>query len=71
MAGAETTMLKNPALAGAAQFDTIIYGAPPLAYPGTLSQYVIYNAPDPAYVTGRINVSAFVVRKPSWSIAYA
>ena len=51
--------LKNPALAGDVQFDTFIYGAPPLAYPASLSQYVIYNTPDPAYVTGRINVSAF------------
>jgi hypothetical protein len=32
---------------------------PPLAYPASLSQYTIYSAPDPAYVTGRINVSAF------------
>src|SRR5207245_10729685 len=51
--------LKNPAIAGVVQFDTFIYGAPPLAYPATLSQYAIYNTPDPAYVTGRINVSAF------------
>jgi hypothetical protein len=51
--------LKNPAVAGDVQFDTLIYGAPPLAYPASLSQYAIYNTPDPAYVTGRINVSAF------------
>ena len=51
--------LKNPAIAGDVQFDTIIYGAPPLAYPPSLSQYTIYNTPDPAYVTGRIDVSAF------------
>ena len=51
--------LKNPAIAGDVQFDTFIYGAPPLAYPAPLSQYAIYNTPDPAYVTGRINVSAF------------
>jgi hypothetical protein len=53
------TILNNPALAGAAQFDTVIYGAPPLAYPAPLIQYAIYNTPDPAYVTGRINISAF------------
>jgi hypothetical protein len=41
------------------QFDTVIYGSPPLAYPAALSQYAIYNAPDPAYATGRINISAF------------
>jgi hypothetical protein len=51
--------LRNPALAGPVQFDTGIYGAPPLTYPRLLSQYVIYNTPDPAYVTGRINVSPF------------
>src|SRR4030088_2568367 len=51
--------LKNPASPGDVQFDTFIYGAPPLAYPASLSQYMIYNTPDPAYVTGRINVSAF------------
>ena len=51
--------LKNPAIAGDVQFDTFIYGAPPLAYPASLSQYVIYNTPDPAYVTGRVNISAF------------
>jgi hypothetical protein len=51
--------LRNPAIAGEVQFDTFIYGSPPLAYPATLSQYVIYNTPDPAYVTPRINVSPF------------
>jgi len=50
--------LKNPGLAGDVQFDTVIYGSPPLAI-ALLSQFAIYNAPDPAYVTGRINVSAF------------
>ncbi len=51
--------LKNPGLAGEVQFDTVIYGAPPLPYPVSLSQYVIYNTPDPAYITGRINLSSF------------
>jgi hypothetical protein len=59
MAGAEMANLKNPALPGDAEFDTFIYGAPPLAYPASLSQYAIYNTPDPAFITGRINVSAF------------
>src|SRR5262245_36109144 len=53
------TSLTNPASAGEVQFDTIIYGAPPLAYPVSLSQYAFYNTPDPAYITGRISVSAF------------
>ena len=39
--------LKNPALPGDVEFDTFIYGAPPLAYPASLSQYTIYNTPDP------------------------
>src|SRR5215831_17226394 len=51
--------LKNPAIAGDVQFDTIIYGAPPLAYPPSLSQYTIYNTPGSAYATGRVDVSAF------------
>jgi hypothetical protein len=51
--------LKNPAIPGDVQFDTFIYGAPPLAYPAALSPYAIYNTPDPAYVTGRINISSF------------
>src|SRR5690349_24058288 len=55
----ETGELRNPALPGSEEFDTLIYGSPPLAYPASLSQYAIYNTPDPAYVTGRINVSAF------------
>ncbi len=59
MPGADPDTLKNPAVAGPPQFDTVIYGAPPLAYPAALSQYAIYNTPDPAYVTGRVNVSAF------------
>jgi hypothetical protein len=59
MARTEMASLKNPGLAGEVQFDTVIYGAPPLAYPASLSQYTIYNTPDPAYVTGRINISAF------------
>src|SRR5882724_2521297 len=56
---AETVDSGNPALPGETQFDTIIYGSPPLAYPVSLNQYLIYSTPDPAYVTGRINVSAF------------
>ena len=56
---AETAELRNPGLPGNEQFETVIYGSPPLGYPAALSQYVIYNTPDPAYVTGRINVSAF------------
>jgi hypothetical protein len=55
----ESAGLRNPGLPGDLQFDTLIYGSPPLPYPVVLNQYTIYNTPDPAYVTGRINVSAF------------
>ena len=55
----ETGELRNSGHPGNEEFDTLIYGSPPLAYPAALSPYVIYNTPDPAYVTGRINVSAF------------
>ncbi len=51
--------LSNPGIPGDVPFDTFIYGSPPLAYPASLSQYVIYNTPDPAYVTPRRNISAF------------
>jgi hypothetical protein len=61
----ETGELRNPGLPGIEEFDTLIYGSPPLAYPAALSQYVIYNTPDPAYVTGRINVSALATHRPT------
>ena len=51
--------LKNPALAGGVPFDTVIYASSGLVYPATLPQYAIYGAPDPRYVTGRIDISAF------------
>jgi hypothetical protein len=35
-----------------------------------LSQYTIYNTPDPAYLAGRINVSAFAnLRATPWPFA--
>jgi hypothetical protein len=53
--------LKNPGLAGEVQFDTVIYASSGVNYSAVpaLAQYHLYDAPDPAYVTGRINVSAF------------
>ncbi len=59
MAGTKLADLKNPGLAGDLSFDTIIYASSALAYPVALPQYTIYQTPDPAYVTGRIDVSAF------------
>jgi hypothetical protein len=52
--------LNNPGLTGIVPFDTVIYASSGLAYPTpALAQYTIYQTPDPAYVTGRINISAF------------
>ena len=65
MAGPEIASLKNPGLAGEVQFDTVIYGSPPLAYSALLSQFAIYNVPDPAYVTAIIGVSSDIVGAPS------
>lgn len=59
MAGTELITLRNPALAGEVAFDTVIYASSGLTYPVTLFQYAIYSSPDPAYVTGRLNISAF------------
>ena len=39
----ETGELRNPGHPGNEEFDTLIYGSPPLVYPAVLSQYVIYN----------------------------
>ena len=55
----ETGELRNPGHPGNEEFDTVTYGSPPLPYSALLAQFAIYNTPDPAYVTGRINVSAF------------
>jgi hypothetical protein len=53
--------LKNPALAGDFWFDTVIYASAGSNY-GTvpaLAQYTIYDTPDPAFITPRINISPF------------
>ena len=39
--------MNNPAVAGDVQFDTFIYGAPPLLYPAPLSQYTSASTPWP------------------------
>lgn len=53
--------LKNPALAGTVLFDTVIYASAGSNYGGVpaLIQYKIYDTPDPAFVTPRINISPF------------
>jgi hypothetical protein len=53
--------LKNPALAGDFQFDTIVYASAGSNY-GTipaLTQYTMYDAPDPAFITPRIDIASF------------
>ena len=53
--------LNNPGLTGDVPFYTVIYASPGSNYSGVpaLAQYTIYDTPDPAYVTGRINLAAF------------
>ncbi len=54
-------VLNNPGLSGGIPSDTVIYASAGLNYSGVpaLAQYTIYDTPDPAYVTPRINISAF------------
>jgi hypothetical protein len=51
----------NPGMLGPFAFDTVIYASAGLDYAAVpaLNQYVPYDAPDPAYVTPRINISPF------------
>jgi hypothetical protein len=53
--------LANPGLPGSFSFDTVIYASAGSNYGGVpaLSQYTIYDTPEPAYVTPRINISVF------------
>jgi hypothetical protein len=53
--------LRNPGLSGRFSFHTIIYASSGLNYSAVpaLNQYQIYDSPDPAYITGRIDISAF------------
>jgi hypothetical protein len=53
--------LANPGLPGSFSFDTVIYASAGSNYAGVpaLSQYTIYDTPDAAYVTPRINISVF------------
>jgi hypothetical protein len=53
--------LKNPALAGDVAFDTVVYASAGSNYGAVpaLAQYVIYDAPDPAFITPRIDISPF------------
>lgn len=53
--------LRNPGLSSDVAFDTVIYAAPGVNYSSVpaLAQYTLYDTPDPAYVTGRIDISLF------------
>jgi hypothetical protein len=53
--------LKNPGLPSDVPFDTVVYASSGVNYSAVpaLVQYNLYDTPDPAYVTGRINISAF------------
>jgi hypothetical protein len=53
--------LTDPGLPGSFAFDTVIYASAGSNYGGVpaLSQYTIYDTPDPAYVTPRVNISVF------------
>lgn len=53
--------LENPGLPGRFNIRTFVYAASGLNYSAVppLSQYQIYDAPHPEYVTGRIDISAF------------
>jgi hypothetical protein len=55
------TAPNNPGLVGEVSFDTVIYASPGVNYSAVpaLVQYKLYDTPDPAYTTGRINISAF------------
>jgi hypothetical protein len=53
--------LQNPGVPGRYKFRTFVYAASGLNYSAVpdLSQYQIFDAPHPEYVTGRIDISAF------------
>jgi hypothetical protein len=53
--------LPNPALPGDFALDSVTYASAGLNYAAVpaLNQFAIYDTPDPAYVTPRINISPF------------
>ena len=55
------TELKNPALPGDFLLDTVIYASAGSNYGSVpaLVQYTIYDSPNPAFVTPRINIAPF------------
>ena len=55
--------LSNPGDPGPFLFDTVIYASAGINYSGVpaLVQYNVYDTPDPAYVTPKINIAAFAI----------
>jgi hypothetical protein len=55
------TTLKDPGQPGQTPFDTVIYASAGLNYGAVpaLAQYTMYDTPNPAYVTPRIDIAAF------------
>ena len=55
------TELKNPALPGDFLLDTVIYASAGSNYGSVpaLAQYTIYDSPNPAFITPRINIAPF------------
>jgi hypothetical protein len=55
------TRSANPGLPGRREFDTVVYAGAGLNYSAVpaLAQYQLYDTPHPAFVTGRIDISAF------------
>jgi hypothetical protein len=53
--------LNNPGVQGDWAFDPVVYASAGLNYSAVpaLNQYQLFDHPDSAYVTGRINISAF------------
>lgn len=51
----------NPAVSGAVTFDKVVYAASQLNYGANprLNQYAVFDTPTPAYVTRRVDLSAF------------
>ena len=55
------TALKNPGLPGGRSFDTVVYASSGLNYAAvpSLNEYQLFDTPDPAFVTGRLDISVF------------
>jgi hypothetical protein len=53
--------LQNISVPGGHVFDPVVYASAGLTYGAVpqLAQYTLFDHPDPAYVTGRIDISAF------------